>query len=88
MHQSITVLGTPWVTRILSAQLEHVVDDHNVLLERIPSIPDVLSAWALLLHCAHARANYALRVVRPDLARHCAPAHDAGRCFVRHLEGR
>ena len=46
----------------------------SVLLERIPSVPDVQSAWALLLHCANARANCALR----DLARHVAQAHDAG----------
>ena len=40
-------------------------------------------AWALLLHCANARANYALRVIRPELARHFAQAHDAGlwRCL-------
>ena len=66
----------------------HIVDEHNVLLERIPSLPDVQSAWALLLHCANARANYALRVIRQELARHFAQAHDAGlwRC-VRHPEG-
>ena len=39
---------------ICQAQFEHIVDEHNVLLERIPSVPDVQSAWALLLHCANA----------------------------------
>ena len=28
--------------------------------------PDMQSAWVLLLHCASARANHLLRVVRPD----------------------
>ena len=54
------------------------MEEHNVLLEWIPSVPDVQSSWAILLHCANARANYALRVVRPDLARHFAQAHDEG----------
>ena len=64
-----------------------IVDEHNVLLERIPSLPDVQSAWALLLHCANARANYVLRVIRPELARHFAQAHDAGlwRCLCAIL---
>ena len=59
------------------------MEEHNVLLERIPSVPDVQSDLALLLHCANARANCALRVVRPDLARQFAQAHDAGlwRCL-------
>ena len=63
------------------------MDEHNVLLERIPSLPDVQSVWALLLHCANARANYALRVIRPELARHFAQAHDAGlwRCLCAIL---
>ena len=68
-------------------RLEHIVDEHNVLLERIPSLPDVQSAWASLLHCANARANYVLRVIRPELARHFAQAHDAGlwRCLCAIL---
>ena len=58
-------------------QLEQIVDEHNVLLERTPSFPDVQSAWALLLHCANALANHALRVVRTDSVRHFAQAHGA-----------
>ena len=82
------ILGTPLGHEdFVRAQLEHIVDEHNVLLERIPSLPDVQSAWALLLHCANARANYALRVIRPELARHFAQAHDAGlwRCLCAIL---
>ena len=82
------ILGTPLGHEdFVRAQLEHIVDEHNVLLERIPSLPDVQSAWALLLHCANARANYDLRVIRPALARHFAQAHDAGlwRCLCAIL---
>ena len=64
--QGIKVLGTPlghpdYVTR----HLQRVEQEQQVLLDRIPSISDVQSAWFLLLHCASARA-YQLRVVRPS----------------------
>ena len=87
-HQGTVILGTPLGHEdFVRAQLEHIVDEHNVLWERIPSLPDVQSAWALLLHCANARANYAPRVIRPELARHFAQAHDAGlwRCLCAIL---
>ena len=50
--------------------------EHQVLLDRIPSLPDLQSAWSLLLHCASARANYFLRVVPPELEEEFALAHD------------
>ena len=67
-HEGIVILGTPLGHKDFVRAQQHIVDEHNVLLERIPSIPDVQSAWALLLHCANARANCVLRVIRPDLA--------------------
>ena len=45
---------------------EKVRQHQQTLLDRIPSLPDVQSAWALLLHCAAAKANYFIRVVPPD----------------------
>ena len=50
---------------------------HRTLRQGIPRVPDVQSVWALLLHCASARANYSLRV-RPELVAQFAAAHDAG----------
>ena len=47
-----------------------------MLLEAIPTVPDVQSAWLLLLHCASARANYLLRVVRPEWVEQFALSHD------------
>ena len=41
-----------------------------------PNFPDVQSAWALLLHCATARANYFFRVVPPDNSHPYVVAHD------------
>ena len=46
------------------------------ILRRIPTLPDVQSAWLLLLHCASTRANHSLRVVRPEWALEFARAHD------------
>ena len=56
--------------------MERTREKHRVLLRRIPTVPDVQSAWLLLLHCASTRANYMLRVVRPEWALDFAQAHD------------
>ena len=47
-----------------------------MLLDRIPLIPNVQSSWALLLHCAAARANYFIRVVHLELSDEFATSHD------------
>ena len=59
------------------------IEEHIVLLDRIPTVLDVQSVWALLFHCANARANCSLRVVRPELVTQFAEAHDEGiwRCM-------
>ena len=49
----------------------------GLLLQAIPTVPDVQSAWLLLLHCASPRANFYLRAVRPELALQFARGHDA-----------
>ena len=59
------------------AHLEHITEEHRVLLERTPAVQYVQSAWLILLHCAAARANYLLRVVRPAVKR-SEENHDAG----------
>ena len=79
VDQGIKVLGTPlghpdYVTR----HLQRVEQEQQTLLDRIPSVFDVQSAWLLLLHCASARANYQLRVVHPSAVEGFSRAHDAG----------
>ena len=46
------------------------------------------SAWLILFHCAGARANYLLQVMRPALVRQFAESHDAGlwRCLCQILD--
>ena len=66
-QQGMKILGTPlgnpeFVRRFL-AQLS---SKHRVLLQRIPLLDDVQSAWLLLAHCAAARANCSLRCVEPQ----------------------
>ena len=67
-QQGVRVLGVPGHPSFVRAQLNVIQADHQILLDRIPSLPDVQSSWSLLLHCASARANYHLRVVPPILA--------------------
>ena len=84
----IRVLGTPLGhDDFVATQLQECLRSHQVLLDRIPEVTDVQSAWALLLHCASARANYMLRVVRPELVEDFAVGHDLGlwTCLCRLL---
>ena len=68
-EQGIKVLGAPLGhLDFIRRHLEKVIDKHQMLLQGIPRVPDVQSAWLLLLHCASARANYHLRVMRPEVA--------------------
>ena len=41
----------------VSPQLETVLEEQHILLNRIPRVQDVQSAWLILLHCASARVN-------------------------------
>ena len=68
--------------------LQHVREHHQTLLDRIPLVPDVQSCWALLLHCAAARANYFIRVVPPELSEEFATSHDNAlwMCLSRVLD--
>ena len=73
-RQGIRVLGAPvGHPDFVRAQMETKQAEHQVLLDRIPALPDLQSAWALLVHCA---ANYFLRVVPPELGEDFASAHD------------
>ena len=57
--QGMKVLGTPLGHEdYVARHLESLAEEQRVLLERIPMVHDVQSAWLLLLHSASARANY------------------------------
>ena len=61
---------------------------HQLLLQRIPLVQDLQSAWLILLRCAAARANFLLRVVRPDAVAQFAQDHDRElwHCLSRILD--
>ena len=68
-RQGIQILGTPIGHEdFVKTQLMARRTDHDVLLDRIPAIPDLQAAWLLLSYGASARANFVLRIVRPELA--------------------
>ena len=57
-RQGVVVLGTPvGHAEFVSRVLEEKTQEHSVLLERIPAVQDLQSAWTLLLYCAAARAD-------------------------------
>ena len=85
----LKVLGTPLGhPAYVQEQLEIIAAEHQQFLDKIPTVPDLQCAWALLLHCGSARANYFLRVVRPECTVQFAALHDEGlwRCFCSLLD--
>ena len=85
-ERGVRMLGTP-LGHDDNVHLTRTLAQHDVLLSRIPLVEDVQSAWSLLLHCAGARANFLLRVVRPDLVHRFATGHNQGlwNCLSRIL---
>ena len=67
--------------------VENLAVEHQTLLDGIPSLEDLQCGWALMLHCASARANYFIRVVRPECSHRFARLHDEGwwRCLCSLL---
>ena len=88
-RQGVKVLGAPIGHPVFVAvQLSAVAEHQETLLQRIPLMPDLQSAWLLLLHCAGARATYFLRVVNPEAALDYATLHDERMwsCLCRLLD--
>ena len=50
--------------------------DQDELLDLIPLVPDLQSAWLLLLFCGSTRANYLLRTLPPNATLQYATSHD------------
>ena len=91
-EQGIRILGTQLGRpEYVDAQLRATTEKHQTLLQRIPAVPDVQSAWSLLLQCASSRANYLMRVIRPELVKSFAERHNVGlwKCLadILHLSG-
>ena len=71
------VLGSPVGTPDFVRQHgEQLLQQEQLLLDRLLEMPTLQSAWLLLLCCAAPRANYSLRTVPPVLVRPYAESHD------------
>ena len=76
-ERGIRVLGTPLSTaEFVRSQLDATEAAHQLLLQRIPAVQDLKSAWLLLLFCASSRATFYLRVCHPDHTEAFARQHD------------
>ena len=60
--------------------------EHQVLLHRIPALPDLQSAWALLVHCAALRATISSVLSHQSLER-SSPAHMTDPCGHGNMMG-
>ena len=87
-QQGLVVLGSPLGSHAFTqAFLAEKRASQDTLLQRIPAVPHLQSAWLILLLCGAPRANYLLRILPPCHARAFARKHDAAvlRCLGRLL---
>ena len=76
-EQGLKILGTPLGhPDFVSHQLQELQQEHDLLLQRIPGVPDLQAAWLLLSYCAASRANYYLRALTPTDSLIFANLHD------------
>ena len=76
-RQGIIVLGSPvGQEAFITAQLSAKREEHQVLLDRIPCVSDVQTAWLLLFFCEATRANCWIRTVSPRFSGGFAQEHD------------
>ena len=73
------MLGTPLGTAEYATALgKKRYEKQNKLLQCLPKLPDLQSAWLLLQQCAGPRFNYRARTVPPTENTEYASAHDTG----------
>ena len=71
------VLGAPLgQPAYVQAHLEARAEEEQSFLDLIPDMPDLQSAWVLLLYCAAPRANHLLRMLPPSQSEGYARQHD------------
>ena len=71
------MLGAPTgSSEFVLAQLSAKSRGQRLLFQRIPAVPDLQSALLLLLLCGARRANFWLRMMRPELTAQFAEQHD------------
>ena len=87
-EQGVVVLGSRVGSRdFIAAKLAQRLQKQDRLLSRIPRVPELQSAWLLLLYCAAPRSTYLLRTLADTAV--FAAEHDAAirRCLATLLAG-
>ena len=85
-QRGLKVLGAPTgCDEFVWTQWHATAAKQASLLQKIPAVRDLQSAWLLLLYCAVPRANFYLRMVRPQLSEEFVEAHDGAvwQCFCQ-----
>ena len=78
-ERGLKVLGTPVGTpEFVAAHGKKWAEKEKQLWELLPKLPDLQSAWLLLLQCAGPRFNYRSRTVPPQENLDYAASHDKG----------
>ena len=68
-RQDLVVLSSPVGNRaFVEATLDQMRGKHDELLQRLPELPHLQTAWLLLLYCAAPRCQYLLRMLPPAAA--------------------
>ena len=76
-QQGVHVLGLPiGHEEFVQAELRATTEKHKTLVERVPLVQDLQSAWLLLLFCANTHATCSLRGVLPAETERFAAAHN------------
>lgn len=88
-ERGLLALGVPIGSpAYIAAEGESRLDAQAALLNALPRLPDLQSAWLLLVYCAAPRAQHFLRSVPPSLSRAYAARHDAATwATVQHFLG-
>ena len=89
-QQGAVVLGSPIGSRgFVAEKLTQRLREQDRLLQQLPHVPHLQSAWLLLLYCAAPRCTYLVRTVPPSDTAEFAAKHDAAvlRCLARLLAG-
>lgn len=77
IDRGIKILGTPIGSpAFVESKAKEAVEEKAQLLNFLPKLPSLQSAWLLLYFCAVPRINHLLRTVPPELARSFAQDHD------------
>ena len=87
-QQGLIVLGTPLRSaEFVQREFAELSVKHQSLLDRIPQVQDLQSAWLLLLFCNVRMSNYFLRMLHPEVTRVFAVQHDSSvkRCLEQVL---